>query len=226
MPATAKAVLATATPNLDLVACASTLRSRFPFVTGETKTFRIEVEKLGNYVFFVRREESPRQLIANVRGYGHSMLEARTMWPVDIRGSVSNQRTVSYRLGELDYLVRYETDGYLPEVSAHTSRTSKSTGEQELGTVLSSFTISKKLTTAADTKTELAVKRAGVEVPRKATFELKTRTFRHRDKDLSVELAPRLWLTQIVFRSKTWVTKPSTASKLLTQLRRSPGNLD
>ena len=97
------------------MACASTLRSLFMFTRGEHKTFRIMVEQVGNTVFFIRREVSPRETIPKVRGNGHTMPEAYTSWHQDVRESVSNQRVVQYEFAGRKCLVRYEPDGYLPD---------------------------------------------------------------------------------------------------------------
>ncbi|KAI9662214.1 MAG: hypothetical protein M1821_008380 [Bathelium mastoideum] len=171
MLATAKAVLTTPTStNLDLVACASTLRSLFEFIKGAPKTFRIAVEAVGKTVSFVRREASPRSLIPNVRGYGHTMPEAYTTLPASFAGSISNQRVIGYRLGALNCA---------------------------LEDILSSANLAKDVRTGGDdVGSDLTVKRAGISIPQRATFELKTRSFRRREEDFFTEFAARLWLTQ------------------------------
>lgn len=187
------------------MACASTLRSLFMFVRGEHKTFRIMVEQVGNTVFFIRREGSPRETIPDVRGFGHTMPEAYTTWHRDVRGSVSYQRVVQYEFAGMKCLVRYEPDGYLPDklpVGAATASASSSVGGarsdndfDELNAAMGGASVATSL--APDNVTgDLNVIRAGTEIPQLATFELKTRSVHRRDEDFVHEFAARLWLTQ------------------------------
>ncbi|KAF2233486.1 hypothetical protein EV356DRAFT_524461 [Viridothelium virens] len=99
--------------DVDVVACGSTLGNILRFVRKTEKTFRFVVEAVGDTVFFIRKEKSPRETIPNVRGYGHSFPEAYTTWECDVKGSTSHQRVISYRFGDLHLLLRFESDGYL-----------------------------------------------------------------------------------------------------------------
>ncbi|KAK3396793.1 hypothetical protein B0T20DRAFT_356452, partial [Sordaria brevicollis] len=104
-------------PDLDIVACGSTLGNLLRFVRGEDKPkpFRFLVEKVGNTVFFIRRENSARERIPDVVGYGHTFPKKYTTWEDDVKESWAHQRLVSYRFGGLRFLVRFEADGYLSE---------------------------------------------------------------------------------------------------------------
>ncbi|EAA29699.1 hypothetical protein GE21DRAFT_3698 [Neurospora crassa] len=102
-------------PDLDIVACGSTLGNLLRFVRGQDKTFRFLVEKVGNTIFFIRRENSPREVIPDVKGYGHTFPERYTTWEEDAKGSWVNQRLITYQFGGLRFLVRFEADGYLSE---------------------------------------------------------------------------------------------------------------
>jgi hypothetical protein len=79
------------------------------------KPVRFLVEVVGETVFFIRRENSPREVIADIRGYGHSFPEANTTWDADVRKSETHQRIIRYQLGHINTIVRFEADGYLPE---------------------------------------------------------------------------------------------------------------
>lgn len=83
--------------EIDLFACSRTLGDLLRFVRGVDKSFRILVEAVGNTVFFVRRENSPTELIPDVRGYGHSFPEAYTTWGSNVKKSESHQRIVGYQ---------------------------------------------------------------------------------------------------------------------------------
>ncbi|KAI9687145.1 MAG: hypothetical protein M1822_002556 [Bathelium mastoideum] len=205
MLATAKAVLTTRTStNLDLVACASTLRNLFEFIKGAPKTFRIAVEAVGKTVSFVRREASPRSLIPNVRGYGHTMPEAYTTLPASFAGSISNQRVIGYRLGALSCALSEMIPATTSVASATASGSSAQNSsrdddgdDRQLEDILSSANLPKDVRTGGDdVGSDLTVKRAGISIPQRATFELKTRSFRRREEDFFIEFAARLWLTQ------------------------------
>jgi len=71
------------------------------------------VEKVGKAVFFIRREDSPTELIPDVRGYGHAFPEAFTTWESEVITSASHQRVIKYAFGGMKLLVRFEADGYL-----------------------------------------------------------------------------------------------------------------
>ncbi|KAK4124693.1 hypothetical protein N657DRAFT_690176 [Parathielavia appendiculata] len=112
--------------EIDMFACGSTFGNLLRFVQGQDRPFRMLVYKLHTTVFLVRRENSPTELIPDVRGYGHAFPEANTTWEADVRGSVSHQRLVRYEFGGLDLVVRFEADGYLkPEVHKTDGRSPK-----------------------------------------------------------------------------------------------------
>lgn len=82
------------TTSVDIFACSSTIGNLLRFVSGEEKQFRILVEAIGDSVFFERRENSPTELIPNVRGFGHTFPEAYTSWDAEVKGSISHQRII------------------------------------------------------------------------------------------------------------------------------------
>ncbi|AEO62136.1 hypothetical protein MYCTH_2313154 [Thermothelomyces thermophilus ATCC 42464] len=99
--------------DLDIFACKSTLGSLLSFVRGEDKEFRMLAYKVRHTIFLVRRENSPTELIPDVRGYGHTFPEANTTWEADVKGSASHQRLIRYVFGGLRLAVRFEADGYI-----------------------------------------------------------------------------------------------------------------
>ena len=100
---------------VDIFGCGSTFGNLLRFVRGENKSFRMIVEVVQNMVLLIRRENSPREVMQDVRGYGHTMPEAYTTWRRDVKGSESHQRIIRYKFAGLDCLVRFEADGYLPD---------------------------------------------------------------------------------------------------------------
>ena len=177
------------------------------FTRGERKTFRIMVALVGDTVFFIRREGSPRECIQGVRGYGHTMPEAYTTWHADVKRSVSNQRVLRYRFAGLQCLVRYESDGYLSEKADGNRGGAKAStwpggsrkvggGVDELDAAMQGAYVSGSALPPEEAEEKLKVQQAGAHVAQSATFELKTRTITRKDEDFFDEFGPRLWLTQ------------------------------
>ncbi|KAL2173463.1 uncharacterized protein P884DRAFT_318039 [Thermothelomyces heterothallicus CBS 202.75] len=108
--------------DLDIFACKSTLGSLLSFVRGEDKEFRMLAYKVRHTLFLVRRENSPTELIPDVRGYGHTFPEANTTWEADVKGSASHQRLIRYVFGGLRLAVRFEADGYIKRSSGRGGR--------------------------------------------------------------------------------------------------------
>ncbi|KAI0139325.1 geranylgeranyl pyrophosphate synthetase [Xylariaceae sp. FL1272] len=197
----------------DIVACGSTLGNILRFVRGNVKSFRMLVEVVGTTVHLIRREKSPRETIPDVRGYGHTFPEAYTTWDSSVRGSLSHQRIMRYRLNGLDCIVRFECDGYVPGPSykapsrhkqGHKRGTSFASGDSPrnvsgiLGDLTSSLAIS-SVEPGSEPGSRLSISSAGHLEPHLAKFELKTRSFkrRHAHNDLLTEEMPRLWLKQV-----------------------------
>lgn len=192
----------------DVVACGSTLGNLLRFLRGEDKQFRFLVELVEGTVFFIRRENTPRELIPDVKGYGHSFPEAYTTWDADVKGSVSHQRILSYRFGGLGFLVRFEGDGYLlsegedekgsaigpPEVTEGTDKVAV----DGLAAALDQSRVSAVVPSAGS---ELMVSSAGKLVSQERIFDLKTRSIRRKEvatfEDTFADQLPRLWVAQI-----------------------------
>ncbi|KAJ9242812.1 hypothetical protein DTO169E5_2983 [Paecilomyces variotii] len=189
--------------SVDIVACGSTLGNLLRFIRGKDKSFRILVEVVGTTVFFMRRENSPDEVIPDVRGYGHTFPEAYTTWSAKVKGSESHQRVMKYDFAGMSCLVRFEADGYLPPPTQnHSSRTPGEDPTEVEDNLLSSVeraTIS-NVPSSGGSKTEpksLNISTGGERISQSAIFDLKTRSIRKKDEDtLDIEL-PRLWISQI-----------------------------
>ncbi|KAF3153579.1 hypothetical protein TWF569_001890 [Orbilia oligospora] len=179
------------TSDIDVFACGSTLGNLLRFARHDDKPFRFTVELIGNTVFFVRKEDSPTELITGVRGFGHTFPEAYTTWESDVKGSETHQRIVQYKFGGLRFLLRFECDGYF-----NTARPRKPSRKRDddLAQALKAVSVSQSIPRQNDT---LNIKTGGSEVPQSSIFDLKTR-FRRSGQSIDMEkILPPLYLKQI-----------------------------
>jgi hypothetical protein len=186
--------------KVDVVACGSTLGNLLRFVRGQDKLFRILVEVVEGTVFFIRRENSPRELIPNVRGFGHTFPESYTTWDSDVKGSTSHQRLLSYCFGRLQFLVRFEADGYVSEANYNTSPTKAAQSASDpssLADLLGSLDTTSISSNQKSSESRLCIKSAGKQIDQSLVFDLKTRSARKRDQDTLGEELPRLWVAQL-----------------------------
>ncbi|KAK4552284.1 hypothetical protein LTR86_010454 [Recurvomyces mirabilis] len=167
------------TSEIDIFACGSTLGNLLRFVRQVDKPFRFTIQKVGNTVFFVRRENKHDERIIGVRGYGHSFPDAYTNWSSGVKGSASHQRLIKYDFDSLGCVVRFEGDGYLPDLVSAVG--------QDVG----------KTSLNIPELTRLSMQQGGRPVLQEAIFDLKTRSARRTLDDVLGEELPRLWLTQI-----------------------------
>ncbi len=195
--------------QVDIFACGSTVGNLLRFARGQEKTCRMLAYKLHNTVFLVRRENSPTELIPDVRGYGHTFPEANTTWETDVKGSTSHQRLIRYTFGGLDLVVRFEADGYIkprvsPTRSPHTKTgtPSPSTADHDplvsLITSLTTASLSHPVTSSANPTSLTTTSSHTPLIPHTQLFDLKTRSIhsRHTKNHLADEL-PRLWVSRI-----------------------------
>jgi hypothetical protein len=189
------------TSSIDIFACNSTLGNLLRFVRKTDKSFRILVQAIGRTVFLVRRENSPTELIPDVVGFGYSFPEAYTTWDADVKGSVSHQRIIQYSFAGLDCLVRFEADGYLKEKVSEESKEASFNDmartdaiDESLASAVDNSSIANRPTSADN---PLTVTHGGRQVSHEAIFDLKTRSFRKKDRDILGEELPRLWVSQI-----------------------------
>ena len=193
------------TQSIDLFACTSTLGSLLRFVRRVDKQCRFWVEVVGNTVFFIRHENSPKELIPDVKGYGHTFPEAYTSWDPAVKASASHQRLLRYDFAGLDCIVRFECDGYLRErvpmaATAITTTAAKSWQTQDVGTlddVLSTLKVRSILNGGSIPSDKLEIGIAGQKVPQDAVFDLKTRWAGRKNINVLEDELPRYWVAQI-----------------------------
>jgi hypothetical protein len=191
--------------DLDIVGCGSTLGNLLRFARGKSPAFRILVHVIGNTVFFSRRENSPKEIIQGVQGFGHTFPEAYTTWSKSVRNSESHQRLINFSFTNINCLVRFEADGYLPDLVAANLKTERdlmsSRSEIEPEDLLSSMqatTISGfDSATVGQESSDLRISNQGSYIPQAAIFDLKTRSARKVGIDTLSEEMGRLWIRQI-----------------------------
>jgi hypothetical protein len=188
------------TANTDIVACGSTMGNLLRFVRGQEKAFRFDVQTIGNTVFFVRKENDPRETIPNVRGYGHSFPEANTTWENEVKSSDTHQRIVQYNFGGFTCLVRFECDGYIKDGPTDTDIRAGSlldSDKYDLSSAFDKASVVQPSTSQVSGADHVKVERGGSEVPQHTIFDLKTRSGRYKaDIDMS-DIYPQLWVKQI-----------------------------
>lgn len=177
---------------VDIVGCGSTIGNLLRFAGSESKTFRFDVDVIGDTVLFVRKEISPTELITDLRGYGHTFPEAYTTWDSEVQSSCSHQRIIQYEFCGLKLLVRTETDGYVKEAYAKApSSVANSTSQSSLDEALGTMAVSN---TEVAQDQQLQLRMQGMRVRQDQIFDIKTRAS-YKPFNMS-EILPRLWLNQ------------------------------
>ena len=168
------------------------------FVRQVDKPFRFNFELIGDTVFFVRKEKDPKEIIEDVRGYGHTFPEAYTTWDSDVKGSETHQRIIQYDLGGFKCMVRFECDGYLSDTTTKKASTSpKFSGELDTNELLTAFDNAKVRVSNAELNCALSIKSGGTSVAQETIFDLKTRSGRYKTEINMEDFYPLLWLKQI-----------------------------
>lgn len=182
--------------DVQFVGCGSTLGNLLRFASGLDKSFRFDIDLIGTTVFFVRKENSPTELIEDVVGYNTSFTEGYTTWPATVAGSVSHQRLIRYDFGGSKLLVRSECDGYLKEklVPAEAvPNPKKQKGKVDLISALAGVGVASKSPTSEG---NLEIRQLGQKVPQNAIFDLKTRSLTTERPIDMTEIKRRLWANQ------------------------------
>ena len=173
--------------SVDVMACGSTMGNLLRFAGSKSKPFRFDVDIAGDTVFFVRKENSPTELITDIRGYGHTFPETYTTWDSEVRNSCSHQRVIGYEFGGLRFLVRSKTDGYIrPSSPGQLNKDGSSLGDALGRMVVASA--------GSSSDQKLLLKMQGSKVPQDQIFDIKTRS---RQTVFNMdEILPRLWVNQ------------------------------
>ncbi|CAG7959402.1 unnamed protein product [Penicillium olsonii] len=190
--------------DVDIIACGATMNNLLRFARHQDAPFRMLVEVVGDTVFFVRRLNSPTEKIPEVWGYGHTFPDAYTTWSQESQGSQSHQRIMSYKLAGMSCLVRYEADGFLPDlvpkdlVSQEDDAHEDSNSVEDLQSAMQGATISSMApTTTGAESSNIEILKKGHHIPQCGIFDLKTRSIKKRDVDILEAEIPRLWIRQV-----------------------------
>lgn len=193
------------TRAVDLVACSSTLGNLLRFARRAIgdRGFRLRAQAVGGTVFFERRENEPDEVIEQVYGYGHRFADEYTTWGAEAAGSVAHQRVLMYQLGELNVVMRYGCDGYLPEkvpeddeVAAETSH-QEDTDDDDIADFLERARVSSATTYPGADSAKLHIEHRGRTIPQAAVFDLKTRSAFKEGLTVLKDELPRYWATQM-----------------------------
>ncbi|KAI9042484.1 geranylgeranyl pyrophosphate synthetase [Aspergillus affinis] len=130
--------------------------------------------------------EAVKTLVSQVLEQIKRNLESIDSAPALTQGSV----IISYRLGDLRLMLRYETDRYVDVTST------VDVGVDPLSSMIESLSLhsTSKLPHMSSTRTALRIKKQGQTVPTESTLKIKTRVF-HKQIDLQ-EVLPQLWVSQ------------------------------
>jgi len=181
--------------SIDVVTDRNIIRKLLSFINPsstrnglEAFTFNIEIAK--NTAILSRVETATHEFIKphEFRGFGHEFEKVYTT--TQINGSTGHHRIISYRFGDLNFIVRHETDGYVDATPSSHSKAPES--DSSLSRMLGSLSLSPPETTFPASK--LSIKPSGQPIPLASTLEIKTRV-RHRPLNIE-EIAPQLWVSQ------------------------------
>ncbi|KAJ5111460.1 hypothetical protein N7532_001995 [Penicillium argentinense] len=154
--------------------------------------FTIEIEVKDNTAIFCRAETETHTFIGplDFRGYGHQFEKAFTT--AQVSGSTGHHRIISYNLGDLKLMLRYETDAYVEVASKLQPRSS---GNEDILNMMENLSLSRSENySRRATESKLAIQEKGKRIPIDLTLEIKTRVF-HKPIDIQ-EVLPQLWVSQ------------------------------
>ncbi|KAH7232502.1 hypothetical protein B0J15DRAFT_572491 [Fusarium solani] len=187
--------------SVDVVTDRNNIRKLLSFVNpnltpNELEPFTIGIEITGTTAIFCREETAASRTIGPLefRGFGHEFEKAYTI--NQINGSTGHHRIISYQLGDLNFIVRYEADGYVAADIMTQFPGSEKPEDDHLSSMMGTLSLSSTSNALKVTPTpvELTVKKEGRTIPLESILEIKTRT---SSKRLPIhEVAPQLWVSQ------------------------------
>jgi hypothetical protein len=187
--------------SIDIVTDRNNIRKLLSFVNPSSsrsglEPFTINIEVAKNTAIFSRAETATHEYIGphEFRGFGHEFEKAYTT--NQIEGSTGHHRIISYRFGDLNFIVRHETDGYVDAGTEKPSSDSRELESDKLSNMLGSLSLSptSRLPNITTAGSKLTIKEEGKAIPLGSTLEVKTRVF-HKPLDIQ-EIAPQLWVSQ------------------------------
>ena len=186
--------------STDVVSDRNNIRKLLSFINpGSSKNgreaFTINIEVANNTTIFCRAETATQEFIQRheFRGFGHEFEKAYTT--SQISDSTGHHRIISYHFGDLKFVIRHETDGYVGAGSGIPS-SRKESEKDVLSNMLGSLSLSPANSPpgATSTGSKLEVKQEGQVIPLDSTLEIKTRVS-HKPLD-NQDVMPQLWVSQ------------------------------
>ncbi|KAG8670772.1 hypothetical protein FPOAC2_04073 [Fusarium poae] len=186
--------------SVDVVTDRNNIRKLLAFVNpdltpSDHEPFTIGVEVIGTTTLFRRDEMATTRFIEpnEFRGFGHEFEKACTT--EQVVDSAGHHRIIGYRFGGLNFIVRYEADGYVGDAKTDSLQIETS---QDDPLVTNMRVLSLSPATAISTTTpalsKLVITEEGRAVPQQSILEIKTRAIR---RPLSVpDVATQLWVSQ------------------------------
>jgi hypothetical protein len=197
---------------IDVVSDRNNIRKLLSFVdpitsrSGKTEDFTIEVEMTRNTAIFARTETAVQEVIGphEFRGFGHEFEKAYTKTKVN--GSTGCHRIISYRFGNLSFIIRHETDGYVADGRPPANADAALVNEG-LASSLSSMSLAaeKSPSKGQPRQSKLTIRRDGRMVPAESILEIKTRVS-HRRLHIR-DVASQLWVSQTPKLVRAYHTK-------------------
>lgn len=187
--------------SIDVVTDRNNVRKLLSFINpistrNGLEAFTIDVEVAKNTAIFSRAETATHEFVGphEFKGFGHEFEKAYTT--NRISGSTGHHRIISYRFGDLNFIVRHETDGYVDAGTGTPSSNSKKSESDSLSTMLESLSLSsnKNPPKTISTGSKLTIREEGQVMPLESTLEIKTRV-KHKPLEIQ-EIAPQLWVSQ------------------------------
>jgi hypothetical protein len=185
--------------SIDVVSDRNNIRKLLSYIDPSTsrnglQEFTIEVEITKNTAMFCRKETAVQEFIGphEFKGYGHEFEKVYTKSRIN-RGT-GHHRMISYRFGNLNFIIRHETNGYVADATSPNSNTTEPE-DDSLSSTLASLSLSSAKTASytPPAGSKLTIKREGQVVPLQSTLEIKTRVA-HRRLEFR-EIAPQLWVS-------------------------------
>ena len=166
---------------INFVSDRNNIRKLLSLINSETarnvlEAFTIIIEMSKDTALFCRDEAETTEFIGpqDFKGFGHEFEKAYTI--DQIKGSTGHHRITSYCFGDLNFIVRHETDGYV--------NTNKSTSsglpfsENDLSGMLGALSLSPSSDNTPDVITKgstLTIREEGQTVALESILEIKTR---------------------------------------------------
>ncbi|ENH63414.1 hypothetical protein FOC1_g10000490 [Fusarium oxysporum f. sp. cubense race 1] len=186
--------------SVDVVTDRNNIRKLLAFINsdlapGDLEPFTIGVEVIGTTALFGRDETAVTRFIApnEFRGFGHEFEKEYTINQVN--DSTGHHRIIAYRFGGLEFVVRYEADGYVATDKTDSFKIERPQDDPLLASMRGlSLSPATGVSNANPIPSELVITEEGRVVPPESILEIKTRAI---SRPLPIqEVAAQLWVSQ------------------------------